>query len=63
MENFKIVFCWAQPLPIKLKYKDEVLVKDNHVVIVKANSIKEVIENLKESNHKTISNINNITKC
>lgn len=63
MKNFKIIFCWSAPTPITLRYNNEVLVRSDHEFIVKANSMREVMKNLRESDSKVISNIKNIVEC
>ena len=63
MKNYKIIFCWAEKFPIILKYNNEVLIKAKHEIIIKAESVSDVMTKLKGTNPKTISNIKNIIEC
>jgi len=60
MRAFKIVFCWATPTPIPITYKGDDLLIDCKYFIVYANSQRNVIEDLKGTDSKIISNINKI---
>lgn len=56
-----IKFCFATRLPIVVTYKGVVSSHNTRAIKVDAETVKEVLANLKGTNAKTISNINNIT--
>lgn len=60
---FEIDFCPHTPKPIVIVYNRETLTFVENEVIVLAASIHNVLDNLKGTEAKTISNINRIRRC
>lgn len=60
--TFKVILCWAQPLPAIVKVHNKEVALQKRFFIVEAENKKLVLAALAGTDHKIISNINNIVE-